>query len=220
MPEPVSKELLTKNSQLSHYKEAVLEKDVLVKNHLARIRELENEIAELKLKQTEMEHNLRATNLDENEFHKVMVSYDNFIQKIWEERHNLITEHTVLENHISNLENTFQKLLEKYQKSTTIIQEMIKREDESHKQIDNYKQMVEDLKARLESLKKYSESMMAEANVEIDNREKGNLQEVAKLKAKILQNQAKIKELEKHVKVEDRCTRQSIFEPLRNNIPK
>lgn len=220
MPEPVSKDLLTKNSQLSHYKEAVLEKDVLVKNHLARIKDLENEIAELKSMQTEMQHKLRATNLDENEFHNVMVSYDNFIHKLWTERHDLITERTVLEKHISNLETMFEKLLEKYEYSRIVIDKIVKREDDLIKQIDDYKAIIEEMKTKFTALKEHSQSKIAEANLEIDSKEKDNIQEVAKLKAKILQSQAKINELEKHVKIEGICTRQSIFEPLRNNIPK
>lgn len=220
MQEPVSKELLTKNSQLTHYKEAVLEKDVLVKNHLARIKELENEITELKLSHNEMEQKLRSSNLDDNEFHKVMVTYDNFIQRIWEERHNLMSERNVLETHIANLENTFQNLLEKHYKSRLIIEEIVNREGGLHKEIECYKQVIEDLKTKFDALKEHSESMLAEANLEMDNKEKGNIQEVAKLKAKILESQAKINELEKHVKNGDVFTRQSIFEPLRNNIIK
>lgn len=220
MPEPVSKDLLTKSNQLTHYKEAVLEKDVLVKNHLGRIKELENEVGELKAKQSDMEHKMQATNLEDDEFNKIMVAYDDFISKIWEERHNLIAENKVLEKHVENLETTFQKLVERYEQSRVIIEKLVRRESELNKEIEESKISMEEMKTKLEEMKQHSESLIAEANLKMDNREKGNIQEVAKLKAKILQSEAKINELQKHVKVENICTRLSIFEPLRNNIPK
>lgn len=79
---------------------------------------------------------------------------------------------------------------------------------------------MEALDTKYNNLKRYSQSKLAEVNEELDNNEKDNIQEVAKLKVKILQSQATINELEKHKKNENINGRPSMFAPLRSNIPK
>ncbi|XP_023026283.1 transforming acidic coiled-coil-containing protein 3 [Leptinotarsa decemlineata] len=220
MQEPVSKELLSKNTELGQYKEVVQEKDVLIKNNKAKIKELENEITELKLKNEALEARLKTGNLDENGFQSVMVKYDEFLNQVWTERQDLIDKNTILDTYVKNLESSFNELLEKFGKAKVVIEGLIENQDVLKNELKEYQKVIETLENKYKCLKVHSESKIAEANEEIENKEKGNVQEVAKLKAKILQSQAKINELEKHVKFEDIRPKQSMFAPLKSNLSK
>nr|CAI5841300.1 unnamed protein product [Callosobruchus analis] len=218
MNEPVSKELLSKKEELGQYKEVVQEKDVLLKNHRARIKELENEVAELKARNVKLENNSRI--VEESEFQKVMGDYDELFHKIWNEREHLLNKNETLERHIQNLEESFSNLLDKLGKARMVIENLMDNQEVMKAELTKYQETIRILEEKYNSLKEYSEGKIAEANSDIEAREKGNIQEVAMLKAKILQSQAKINELEKYVKFEDISKRQSMFEPLKNNITK
>ncbi|KAJ8949712.1 hypothetical protein NQ318_013581 [Aromia moschata] len=220
MQEPVSKEILSKNNELGQYKEVVQEKDVLLKNNRARIKELEEQILELETKNRHLENQLSMTNMDENEFQKIMVEYNVFIGKIWSERQEMLQEVTELKDHVENLESSFGRLLEQYDKAKIIITGLKENEDILKKELEEYKNVIDGLEKKYDCLKTYSESKLAEAAVCMDNNHKGNIQEVAMLKAKILQSEVRINELEKHVNLEDVPSRPSMFAPLKSNIPK
>ncbi|KAG5876643.1 hypothetical protein JTB14_012988 [Gonioctena quinquepunctata] len=221
MQEPVSKQLLSsKSGDLGQYKEVVQEKDVLIKNNRAKIKELEKELTELKLKNEALEARMKGGSLDEHGFQAIMLSYDDFLKKVWTERQDLLNKTAILETYMENLEASYNELLDKFGKAKIVIQSLKENQDVLKSELDEYRTVIELLETKYESLKIHSESKIAEANVEIDNKEKGNIQEVAKLKAKILESQAKINELEKHVKFEDIRPRQSMFAPLRNNLSK
>lgn len=218
MQEPVSKELLSKNNELGKFKEVVHEKDVLLKNNRARIKELEEQVADLETKNRELE--AKTAQMDEDEFQKVMKDYDKFIEKVWNERQMLLDENENLKMHIENLEKCFRNLFEKYEKARTIVEGYKDNEDILKKELQEYREIIEALDTKYNCLKNYSQSKLTEANEELDTKDKDNIQEVAKLKAKILQSQAVINELEKHIKHEDISCRPSIFAPLKSNIPK
>ncbi|CAH1984875.1 unnamed protein product [Acanthoscelides obtectus] len=218
MNEPVSKELLSKKDELGQYKEVVQEKDVLLKNHRARIKELEKEVADLKARDAKLENHSRI--VEDSEFQKVMGDYDELFHRVWNEREHLLNKNETLERHVQNLEESFSNLLDKLAKSRMVIENLMENQEVMKSELTQYKDTIHVLEEKYNSLKKYSESKIAEANSDIETREKGNIQEVAMLKAKILQSQAKINELEKYVKFEDISKRQSMFEPLKSNITK
>nr|CAH7725079.1 unnamed protein product [Callosobruchus chinensis] len=218
MTEPVSKDLLSKKEELGQYKEVVQEEDVLLKNHRARIKELENEIAELKNRNVKLENDSRI--VEESRFQKVMGDYDELFHKIWNEREHLLTKNETLERHIQNLEESFSNLLDKFAKARMLTENLMDNQEIMEGELAKYQDTIRILEEKYNCLKAYSEGKIAEANSDIEAREKGNIQEVAMLKARILQSQAKINELEKYVKFEDISKRQSMFEPLKNNIAK
>ncbi|KAJ8913466.1 hypothetical protein NQ315_013846 [Exocentrus adspersus] len=220
MQEPVSKEILSKNNELGKYKEVVQEKDVLLKNNRARIKELEEQVADLEVKNRDMEKQLKLNNMDENEFQKIMKDYDVFIEKVWAERQHLINENENLKMHIENLERCFRDLFEKYEKAKTILQGFKGNEDVLKRELEEYREIIEALNTKYNCLRKHSESKLAEANEELENKDKDNIQEIAKLKVKILQSQATVNELQKRVKCENLDSRPSMFAPLKSNIPK
>lgn len=152
LPEPSVEELEWKDRQLSQYKEAVYEKNVVVRNHLAKIKELEYELAEVKLKQAKMEYTIKGPNMDENELTKVIISYDTVVKKLLGERKQLITEKEQLENHIINLEKNFKHLLGQYEKSREIINNILEKETQQSKQIEEFKQHIHELKQAQKSL--------------------------------------------------------------------
>ncbi|KAJ8926434.1 hypothetical protein NQ314_021223 [Rhamnusium bicolor] len=184
MQEPVSKELLSKNNELGQYKEVVHEKDVLLKNNRVRIKELEQQVTELEMKNRELENQIKISSMDENEFQKVMKDYDKFIQNIWDQRQELLEENTTLKCHLENIETTFGNVLEKYDKARTVVEGFKENEVTLKNDLDECTQIIGALENKYAILKNYSESKIAEANMEIDNRQRGNLQEVAQLKVK------------------------------------
>lgn len=219
MQEPVSKELLSKNNELGKFKEVVHEKDVLLKNNRARIKELEEQVVDLEVKNRELQNEIRR-HLNEKEFEKIMKDYDVFIEKVWAERQNLLNENENLKLHIENLEKCFRDLFEKYEKARTIVEGFKGNEDILKKELQEYKEIIEALDNKYNNLKRHSQSKLTEANREEDNKEKDNIQEVSKLKVKILQSQATINEIQKNIKHEDINCRPSMFAPLKSNIPK
>ncbi|CAH1984876.1 unnamed protein product [Acanthoscelides obtectus] len=149
-----------------------------------------------------------------------MGDYDELFHRVWNEREHLLNKNETLERHVQNLEESFSNLLDKLAKSRMVIENLMENQEVMKSELTQYKDTIHVLEEKYNSLKKYSESKIAEANSDIETREKGNIQEVAMLKAKILQSQAKINELEKYVKFEDISKRQSMFEPLKSNITK
>lgn len=211
MQEPVS--LKTKNSEcLGECKEQILEKDVILRNHLTRIDELEKEVADLKLQ--------KNSDVNSSEFQNVMAEYEEFFQKVWAEREKIIERNATLEKHIENLEASYNKLMEKFEKSKSVIIDLKENEDKLLKELEEYHRSINLLEEKYKNLKEHSQERIASANEELDNKEKGNIKEVSKLKAKILQSQARISELEKHVRDDFVFSRQSMFEPLKSNISK
>ncbi|CAH1183890.1 unnamed protein product [Phaedon cochleariae] len=220
MQEPVSKQLLTKSSELGQYKEVVQEKDVLIRNNTAKLKELENELSELKTKNEALEARLKASSLDENGFQEVMMGYDELFKKVWVERQGFLDKNAVLLSHIENLETSHADLVDKLGKAKEVIDGYKENQEILKTELKEYRQIVDIMEKRYETLKQHSESRISEANIQIDNKEKDNIQEVAKLKAKILQSQAKIIQLGKHVKLDTVPSKKSMFAPLRNNISK
>ncbi|KAJ8984373.1 hypothetical protein NQ317_003521 [Molorchus minor] len=221
MQEPVSKEeMISKNTEIGQYKEVVHEKDVILKNNKARIKELEEQISELEAKNRELEKQVKFNDMDDNEFQNIIKDYDQFINKIWLERKQLLDEISALKAHTDNLESSFANLLENYNKARTIITGLKSNEDILKNELDEYKNVIDRLEQKYNLLKSYSESKLAEANSEMYVRNKGNIQEVAKLKAKILQSEARINELRKQANLQEVASRPSVFTPLKSNIPK
>lgn len=209
MSERSSEELQSKTSQLKQYKEAVLEKDVLVRNHLARINELEIEVAELKLKQSKIEYTMTPPEVEDNDLTQVIISYDNVVQKLLDERQNLTNEKTELENHIVNLESNFQKLLNQYEKSKLMIDEIMEKEKLYEKQVEDYKQIICEMKRKHKSLVKFSQSKIVELKLERVAKEKENVQFS-------IGDRTKINDMDKCM--DDLCRKESIFEYWKTNI--
>lgn len=162
IPEQEPKKSKSKDSQLSEYKEVVHEKDVILRNHLAKINELEHELAELKLKQAKMDYAIRATDLDENELTKIIISYDTVVQKLLEERQRLFAEKSELEDHIINLEGRFKQLLDQYENTKEIMTGVMQRENISNEQIGECKKNIMDLKSEYELLVNDTHSKLKE----------------------------------------------------------
>lgn len=167
IPDYERKDNKSKENQINEYKEEVHEKNVIVRNHLAKIEELEIELAELKLKQAKMDYAIRAPNLDESELSKIILSYDNVVQKLLEERQTLIIEKAHLEDHIINLERHFQLLLEQYEKSKGVMKEVMNKEIHCNEKFDSLKRILQLLKEEHKLLVKHSHSKLDEMKLEI-----------------------------------------------------
>ncbi|XP_028136529.1 transforming acidic coiled-coil-containing protein 3-like isoform X2 [Diabrotica virgifera virgifera] len=216
MQEPVSKSsLLTQKEDVGHYKEVVQEKDVLIRNNKEKIRELETEITELKTERQNLQMKLKASTLDENGFHEIMISYDDFFQKIWKEREDILSKNAIVESYLENLECSYHELLEKFQKAKDVIFGLKRNQDLLVNELDEYKEIIEVLEHKYESLRIHSEKTIADANVQLDEQQQESLEEIAKLKSKVVQRQAKINELEKQIKVDDH---KPLYVPLRNRM--
>lgn len=61
-----------------------------------------------------MAFTIKGPDMDENELAKIIISYDDGVQCLLEERKNLLTEKCELEIHIKHLERHFQNRLQKY----------------------------------------------------------------------------------------------------------
>lgn len=168
LPGKEIKKSKSKDSQLSEYKEVVHEKDVILRNHLAKINELEVELAELKLKQAKIDYAIRAPNLDENKLTKIIVSYDSVVQKLLEERQYLFAEKSQLENHVIKLEGHFQQLLDQYEQSKEVMNGVMNRESLSNEEIGECKKNIENLKREYKLLVKYTHSKLQEMKFEVD----------------------------------------------------
>ncbi|CAH1100965.1 unnamed protein product [Psylliodes chrysocephalus] len=215
MQEPVSKGMLSKKEEVGQFKEVLQEKEFLIKNNEERIKELENEISDLKETNHSLECRLKASSLDENGFQEVMLSYDDFFKKIWIDREEVVNKNNVMDTYLQNLEFSYNGLLEKFEKAKEIIYGLKNNQDLLKEELEEYKEVIEVWEKRYEGLKAHSETTLADANKELGDKEKENLQEVSKLKTKILQRQAKIIELEKMLKHD---LKPSIYAPLRNRI--
>ncbi|CAG9863950.1 unnamed protein product [Phyllotreta striolata] len=214
--EPVSKGLLTKKDEIDQFKEVLQEKEVVIKNNVAKIKELEQEVSELKETNQSLECQLKSGGpLDKNDYRDIMQNYDDFIKKAAKEREQLVDKNSVLENYIQNLELSYNGLLERYEKAKEIIFNLKYNQDLLKEELEEYREIVEKWEQKYDDLKAHSKTAIADANVELGAREKVNVEEVAKLKSKILQRQAKINELEKKLKND---ARPSIYAPLRNKI--
>ncbi|XP_057669627.1 general vesicular transport factor p115-like isoform X2 [Diorhabda carinulata] len=216
MQEPVSKTLLAKKQENSgEYKEVVQEKKVLIRNNKARIKELEEEVAELKLANQRLETRLKASAQDDNSFQRVMFEYDDFFKSVWNEREELIKKGEIMDNYLENLEISYSELLEKFQRAKDIILEMKENQDLLLEELNEYKEIITILENKYDNLKRHSESTIEEANIQMDQQKKENMEEMAKLKSKIIQRQAKINELEKRIRHEDA---KPLLAPLRNKM--
>ncbi|XP_045479284.1 cytotardin-like isoform X2 [Harmonia axyridis] len=159
-------------------------------------------------------------NEKEMEFQKVMHEYDNFLRKVLSERQTLIDEKNTAQNHLANLETAFNDLLQKYERAKKVVEGFKNNEDVLKKQMSDWNKMLNMFNKKYNDLKAYAEKKISEANTAIMNKDRGNIEEVAKLKAKILQSQAKINELEKHVKPNELDNNMSLFAPLKANLKK
>ncbi|CAG9831192.1 unnamed protein product [Diabrotica balteata] len=215
MQEPVSKSLLTQKEDVSHYKEVVQEKDVVIRNNKEKIRELEAEIAELKGERQNLQTKLKASTLDENGFHEIMIGYDDFFQRIWKEREDVLSKNAIVESYLENLECSYHELLEKFQKAKDVIYGLKRNQDLLVDELDEYKEIITVLEHKYESLKVHSEQTIATANVQLDEIQKESMDEISKLKSKVVQRQAKINELEKQIKLDDH---KPLYVPLRNRM--
>lgn len=182
----------------------------MVRNHLAKINELEFEIAELKCLQTKMEYALGIQKVDDNEWANVINSENNIVEKIIQERHTLAAEKDGLENHIIILESSFRKLLEQYENSKQIIIEVMEKEKMYNEQIDKYKQIIRDLKRKHNSSVRYTQSKLVEMTLEKYSREQEKIREIEQFKMKEIKNQINIDELRFEKRdVSEVCEKQS-----------
>ncbi|KAJ8931148.1 hypothetical protein NQ314_015977 [Rhamnusium bicolor] len=165
LQEPISVELLTKKKKLGQYK------DVLQKNNVALMKELERQVRELEMKNKELENHIRYSDLDESEFESMMRDYEVVIKKIWGEQQVLMYENTRLRSHAGYLESSFGKLLEKYEEAKNIVREFEKNEGSLKKELELYNEVIKKLENNYKSFKDYAESRIAEVVVE-DSRNK------------------------------------------------
>lgn len=159
------------------------------------------------------------SNKKEEEFQKVMMDYDIFLRKVLTERQTLITEKNTAQKHLANLETAFNDLLQKYERAKKVVEGFKSNEEILKTQMNEWNKMINMFNKKYNDLKSYAEKKISEANLAILNKDKGNIEEVAKLKAKILQSQVRISELEKQLKPNE-IQKVSLFAPLKNNIKK
>lgn len=165
-PDHPTKSISTQNIEINEYKQAVKEKEALVRNHLGRIRELETELSDLKARQSSLVYAMKSPNLDDSELAKIVLSYDSVIEKLMEERQHLLADKSDLENHIMNLENNFVKLLEQYKKSRVMIDEIVNRAKLYNEQMQEYQQKIQDLKRKHKTLTEFTHSKIVEVELE------------------------------------------------------
>ncbi|KAL3266578.1 hypothetical protein HHI36_010742 [Cryptolaemus montrouzieri] len=153
----------------------------------------------------------------EIEFQKVMLEYEELLGKVLTERQTLLDDKNTVQNHLANLELAFNDLLQKYERAKKIVEGFKKNEEILRGQMTEWTKTLNNFDKKYTDLKMYAEKKISQANVTILNKNKGNIEEVAKLKAKILQSQVKINELEKHIKPNEIET-VSLFAPLKNDL--
>ncbi|CAH0554580.1 unnamed protein product [Brassicogethes aeneus] len=139
MQEPISKDLLSKKTDIGKYKEFVQEKDVILKNQKEKIKDLEQHIGELKERNLELESIIKTNNIDitkgqfksstSNEFQRTMQAYEDFIKEIVHEKEQLEAENYTFKNHINKLDEAFHTLIQKYETAKAIIQGLKRNED-------------------------------------------------------------------------------------------
>ncbi|XP_044749352.1 transforming acidic coiled-coil-containing protein 3-like [Coccinella septempunctata] len=209
-----------KLKRLEEDKDINKEKQDIIEMQKAKINELE-EMLRGKEKSSYVFDKIgdASVNKKEIEFQKVMNEYDTFLRKILAERQTLIEEKNTAQKHLANLETAFNDLLQKYERAKKVVEGFKNNEEILKKQIQDWNKMLNIFNKKYNDLKAYAEKKISEANTAILKSDKGNIEEMAKLKAKILQSQVKINDLEKHIKPNE-LDNVSLFAPLKNNLRK
>ncbi|KAK9876591.1 hypothetical protein WA026_013970 [Henosepilachna vigintioctopunctata] len=155
----------------------------------------------------------------EKEFQKVMCEYEELLRRVLSERQNLIEEKNFAQSELVNLKQAFDDLMDKYNRAKEVVEGFTRNEQLMRKQMEDWTKMLISFGKKYTDLKAYAEKKISQANVAIMNKDKGNIEEVAKLKAKLLQSQVKINELQKQVGPKE-MRGESLFAPLKNNLKK
>lgn len=206
------------------FQDSLLLEDESANKYKEKIIELEQLVVKLKEENCELQRAARESEENKTNLTGVIVSYENMLEKLVQEHHMVKGERDIAKTHLANLELAFHDLIEKYERAKTIIKGFENNEKSLKAHIENYEQAIAKIEKKYNDFKTYAVDKLNEANQILKKNDREYLQEVGKLKAKIIQSQIRINELERQVsrmflKNGDSIGSGSfIFEPLVNNI--
>lgn len=224
MKSPVIRESLLELKDAQCFKEPLLFKDDSSDKYKQKILELEESVCKLREENDELQRAIRVNDESKTNLTGVIVSYENMLEKLVEEHQLVKGERDVAKNHLANLELAFHDLIEKYERAKTIIKGFENNEQSFKAHVVSYEEAIAKIEKKYNDFKSYAVDKLNEANQILKKNDREYLQEVAKLKAKIIQSQIKINELERQVTrmfmKNGECVKSEsfIFEPLVNNI--
>lgn len=204
LQEPASKTQLVKPTQS---KENLIEK----------IQSLENELSLVKEEKLKLEEKLKSK-YDANAYDQILREFETFISQILIEIVQLKEEKRLAQEDVNKIVKSFNDLSEKYNHAKEIIEGFKINEDILKTELKRSEDVIEQLNNKYKAFKIHADLKITEANLQLNKKDECNIKEVAKLTAKILESQSKIADLEKHVKCEDICRRNNMFDPLKSNI--
>ncbi|KAK9747139.1 Transforming acidic coiled-coil-containing protein (TACC), C-terminal [Popillia japonica] len=206
------------------FKESLVFKEENTEKYKQKILDLEQLVAKLREENAELQRANKESDESKTNLTGVIVSYENMLEKLVKEHHIVKGERDLVKTHLANLELAFHDLVEKYERAKTIITGFENNEKTFKTHVENYEQSIAKIEKKYNDFKSYAIDKLNEANQILKKNDREYLQEVAKLKAKIIQSQIKINELERQVsrmfiKNGETVKNESfIFEPLVNNI--
>lgn len=192
-------------------RESLSEKEIKIISYKDEIQQLNKIVAELNKK-------LKEKVEVELLFTSIVTNYETVFGNIIRDHKLVVEEKNAALGHLSNLEDAFKDLLDKYEKAKNVIRGFQQNETILKEHIKLCEDQILRLENRYVEFKEYAMSKLNQANQVLCSNDKKHIAEMAKLKAKILQSQVKISDLEKRNTSATSISSKSMFMPLQNNI--
>ncbi|GJQ81469.1 hypothetical protein Trydic_g14625 [Trypoxylus dichotomus] len=221
---PVIKENVLEIKETNCFEDPILFTEQPADKYNKKILELEQLVEKLTDENSNLQQVVKENDQNKTSLTGVIVSYENMLEKLVQEHHAVKAERDLAKTHLANLELAFHDLIEKYERAKTIIKGFENNEKSFKAHVVNYEEAIAKVEKKYNDFKGYAVDKLNEANQILKKNDREYLQEVAKLKAKIIQSQVKINDLERQVSRmfvkngESVKSGSFIFEPLVNNI--
>lgn len=193
-------------------RESLSEKEIKIVSYKDEIEHLNKCVSKLNRKLKEREEN-------EVLFSSILNNYEAVFCNVIKDHEIIVEEKDAALRHLSSLEDAFKDLLDKYEKAKAVICGFQQNETILKEHAKFCEDQIDRLENRYVEFKEYATGKLRQANQVLCNNDKKHIAEMAKLKAKILQSQVKISDLEKrNSSSATSISNKSMFMPLQNNI--
>lgn len=192
-------------------KQIIREKDVIIRNNIEKMEELETHIADLEkalhdsYHETTLEEKKLRNKLNELESYadmpNILLNYEKLITDITASYEDMKEQRNIASTHLACIEYSFADLLEKYERLKTILVGFQNNQTTLLDYIEKYKEAMDMLQQKYDEFKTHALEKLCEANVQVLKKEKKYISEMAKVKSQVLQSKVKISELEKTLSV-------------------